>query len=170
MNNIIVKKTKNKNVGFLIFKKKKILCYVGKNGIGNKKREGDLITPRGIFRMRKVFYRYDKLGDIKSKMPKQRIEKKYTWITDSRNKYYNKFSVKKLRCFDENMYREDSLYDLVITLDFNINPVRKFKGSAIFIHCSEKGRKFTEGCIAVNKKDLIDIVSLISPFSFLKIY
>ena len=68
------------------------------------------------------------------------------------------------------MYREDSLYDLVITLDFNINPVRQFKGSAIFIHCSEKGRKFTEGCIAVNKKDLIDIVSLISPFSFLKIY
>ena len=170
MNNIIVKKTKNKNIGFLIFKEKKILCYVGKNGIGNKKREGDLITPKGIFRMRKVFYRYDKIGDIKSKVPKKRIEKKYTWITDSKNKDYNKFSSKKLKCFDENMYRDDSLYDLVITLDFNINPVRKFKGSAIFIHCSEKGRKFTEGCIAVNKKDLIDIVSFISPFSFLKIY
>ena len=64
---------------------------------------------------------------------------------NSKNKYYNKFSVKKLRCFGENMYRENSLYDLVITLDFNINPVRKFKGSAIFIHCSES-REFTELC------------------------
>ena len=170
MNNIIVKKTKNKNIGFLIFKKKKVLCYVGKNGIGNKKREGDLVTPKGIFRMRKIFYRYDKLGDIKSKVTKKRIEKKHTWITDSKNKNYNKFSAKKLRCFNENMYREDSLYDLVITLDYNINPVKKFKGSAIFIHCSDKGRKFTEGCIAVNKEDLIDIVRFISPFSFLKVY
>ena len=170
MNNIILKKTNNKNIGFLKFRQKKILCYVGKNGIGNKKREGDHITPRGLFRMKKVFYRYDKLGEIKSKMPKIRIEKKHTWITDSKNTHYNKFSTRKLRCFDENMYRNDSLYDLVITLDFNINPVRKFKGSAIFIHCSEKDRKFTEGCIAVNKQDLIYIVRLISPFSFLKIY
>ena len=92
------------------------------------------------------------------------------YLTDSKNTNYNKFSTRKLRCFDENMYRNDSLYDLVITLDFNINPVRKFKGSAIFIHCSEKDRKFTEGCIAVNRQDLIYIVKLISPFSFLKIY
>ena len=75
MNNIIVKKTKNKNIGFLIFKKKRILCYVGKNGIGNKKREGDQITPKGIFRMRKIFYRYDKLGDIKSKVTKKKLKK-----------------------------------------------------------------------------------------------
>jgi L,D-peptidoglycan transpeptidase YkuD (ErfK/YbiS/YcfS/YnhG family) len=64
------------------------------------------------------------------------------------------------RC--ENLYRRDSLYDIVLQTSFNSNPVRKYRGSAIFIHCSEKGRDFTEGCIALEKKDLISLLSKIN--------
>ena len=63
------------------------------------------------------------------------------------------------RC--EQLYRNDSLYDIVIQTSFNSNPVKKYKGSAIFIHCSEKGKKFTEGCIALEKKELLNLLGKI---------
>ena len=55
MTNIIIKKSNKKNIAFLYFNKKKIICLVGKNGIGNKCREGDMFTPRGVFKMSKKY-------------------------------------------------------------------------------------------------------------------
>ena len=67
------------------------------------------------------------------------------------------------------MYREDSLYDLVITLDYNINPVRKFKGSAIFIHLTNN-YKPTAGCIALEKKDFLILIKIINKKTKIKIF
>ena len=145
MTNIIIKKSKKKNIAFLYFNKRKIICLVGKNGIGVKCREGDMITPRGVFKMNKIYYRYDKTGKINTRIPTQKISKKLIWITDPKSKKYNSPS----------------------TQNSNLGPCRKFKGSAIFIHCSEKNKNFTEGCIAVRKEILIEILRHISPKSFL---
>ena len=44
-------------------------------------------------------------------------------------------------------------------LNYNINPIIKNKGSAIFIHISKQNYESTKGCIALKKKDLIKIIS-----------
>ena len=39
-----------------------------------------------------------------------------------------------------------------------MNPVKKNKGSAIFIHVSKNNYKKTEGCVAIRKKNLIKLL------------
>ena len=167
MTNIIIKKSNKKNIAFLYFNKKKIICLVGKNGIGNKCREGDMITPRGVFKMSKIYYRYDEIGKINTKIPSQKISKKLIWITDPKSKKYNSPSIQNSSHNFENFHRNDNIYDIVIVVNFNFSPCKKFKGSAIFIHCTEKNKNFTEGCIAVKKEVLIEMLKYISPKSFL---
>ena len=166
--NIIVKKSSKKNVAHLLADNKKIECLVGKNGIGNKRREGDFVTPTGIFKITKIFYRYDKIGTIKTRIKSEKILKKHSWNTDSRTTGYNKISMFPSKYISELLFRKDDLYDLVLVLDFNMKPIKKFKGSAIFIHCSGN-QKFTEGCVAVQKKNLIEILGFLSPYSLVRI-
>ena len=55
MTNIFVNRTNNKNIAYLFFKNKKISCFVGKNGIGYKKKEGILLHRRGFIKPSKCF-------------------------------------------------------------------------------------------------------------------
>ena len=138
MPNIFVNRSNNKNIAYLFFKNKKISCFVGKNGIGYKKKEGDLITPKGVFKVVRIFYRPDKLKKIKSGIPTYEIKKYYKWCTDPKNVNYNSLVLKKINCIYENLFRDDDLYDLILVLNYNLNK-KKYRGSAIFIHCmSEK--------------------------------
>jgi L,D-peptidoglycan transpeptidase YkuD (ErfK/YbiS/YcfS/YnhG family) len=66
---IFVKKTK-----YLVFKNLKFRCAIGKNGIKKKKREGDLITPQGIFSLKKVYYRDDRIKNLKTKYNNNEIK------------------------------------------------------------------------------------------------
>jgi L,D-peptidoglycan transpeptidase YkuD (ErfK/YbiS/YcfS/YnhG family) len=61
----------------------------------------------------------------------------------------------------EKLFRNDRIYDLIIVLNYNMSPVIKNKGSAIFIHIAKNNYNKTKGCIALKKKDLIEIVSKI---------
>ena len=166
--NIIIKKSSKKNVAHLFADNQKIKCFVGKNGIGNKRREGDFVTPAGIFKITKVFYRYDKIGKIKTRIKSQKILKKHIWNTDSKTSEYNKICMFRSRHNFEFLFRKDDLYDLILVLNFNMKPTKKFKGSAIFIHCSGN-KRFTEGCVAVKKKTLIKMLGFISPYSLVRI-
>ena len=168
--NLFVKRSHTKNITYVYHEKKKFVCFVGKNGIGSKKREGDLITPRGKFKFKKVFYKKKELNKIKTRIPKTEIKKNFAWCTDSNSKRYNSLISKPIGCEHEDMFRKDSLYDILIVLDFNYTSPIKYKGSAIFIHCSENKTKFTEGCIAMAKKDLLELIPHITVSSSLIIY
>ena len=52
--NLFVKKSHKKNIAYVYHEKKKFICFVGKNGIGLKKREGDQITPKGRYKLLKI--------------------------------------------------------------------------------------------------------------------
>ena len=168
--NLFVKRSHRKNIAYVYHEKKKFVCFVGKNGIGAKKREGDLITPKGKFKLKKIFYKKKELNKTKVKIPKIEIKKSFAWCTDSNNKRYNSLISKPMGCEYEDMFRKDSLYDIVIVLDFNYTSPIKYKGSAIFLHCSENKTKFTEGCIAMAKKDLMELIPHITVSSSLIIY
>ena len=53
--------------------------------------------------------------------------------------------------------------------DSNIRPVKKNKGSAIFIHLARKNYTGTMGCIGLKKKDLIEILKTLKKNTKIKI-
>ena len=158
-----------KESGHLTFKNLKFRCTLGKAGIGKKIREGDSITPRGIFKLVKVFYRADKIKNLQTSLKKIRIKKNMGWCDDSKSKFYNKLIRLPSNFGCEKLYRSDRLYDLVVVLNYNLNPIIKNKGSAIFIHIAKKSFKKTQGCIALNKEDLINLLSVIRKNTKIKI-
>ena len=84
------------------------------------------------------------------------------WCDDPRSKNYNKLIKFPFKLSAEKLYRSDNIYDIILILNFNTDPVKKNKGSAIFIHIAKKDYKSTAGCIAVSKRNLIKIVKIIN--------
>jgi len=161
---IIVKKTK-----YLAFKNLKFRCAIGKNGIKKKIKEGDFVTPKGIFSLKSVYYREDRIKNLKTKLKKIKIKKFMAWCDDPKSKFYNKQIKLPSRYSYEKLYRNNKIYDIIITLDYNTNPIIKNKGSAIFIHISKKNYKPTAGCIALKKKNLMNLLSVIKQDNKIKI-
>ena len=147
-------KLKNKNLHFHNYKVK---CAIGKRGISNKKREGDLITPKGDYKIKYILYRKDRVK-IYSKIRKIVIKKNMGWCDDPKSKQYNKLIKLPFKYNYEKLYKKENVYDIILVLNYNMNPVIKNKGSAIFIHVAKKNYKKTEGCIAIKKLHLLKIV------------
>ena len=70
----------------LIYKDYRIKCAVGKRGIGIKKKEGDLITPKGEYKIQFILYRKDRVKNLKTNIRKLVIDKKYGWCDDPNQK------------------------------------------------------------------------------------
>ena len=157
---------KNKN---LFFNNYKVKCSVGKRGIGVKKREGDQITPKGKFKIKYILYRKDRVPNLKTKLKKMVINKNMGWCDDPKSEFYNKLIKLPFKYNFERLYRSDNIYDIILVLNFNLNPVQKNKGSAIFIHIAKRNYKSTAGCIAINKKNLKKIVKKINKRTLIKI-
>jgi L,D-peptidoglycan transpeptidase YkuD (ErfK/YbiS/YcfS/YnhG family) len=156
---------KNKNtliVDDFIFK-----CSVGRNGLNSNKKERDFSTPKGIFELKELYFRKDRVGVPVSKINKKIIKKNIAWCDDPFHKKYNE----EIRVFNkgnkEKFYREDHKYDYLITINHNHKKV-PFKGSAIFIHLTEN-YETTAGCITLKKKDFEILLKLIDKKTKIKI-
>ena len=84
------------------------------------------------------------------------------WCNDSRSKKYNREVYFPFKYSAEKLYRRDSIYDIFINIKYNHSPIIKEKGSAIFLHLSNKKYKPTSGCVAILKKDFLKILPLIN--------
>ena len=147
--------------GYLKYKDIKFKCALGKSGIRKKRTEGDNITPKGTFKIIKIYYRKDKITKINSAFKLIEIKKNMGWCDDPESKKYNQLINLPSKYRHEKLFRNDRIYDLILVLDYNMNPVIKNRGSAIFIHIAKNNYNKTKGCIALKKKDLIEIVSKI---------
>jgi len=161
---IIVKKTRE-----LFFLNRKYKCALGYEGIKKNKKEGDGATPSGIYRLTKIYYRNDKIRKIESPLEKIIIKKNMIWCDDSNSGFYNKLSYLPKKFSYEKLYRKDNIYDIIVVIDYNLNPIIKNKGSAILIHVAKKNYKPTKGCIAVKKKDLLFTLKNITKKTKIKI-
>ena len=146
----------------------KVKCAIGKRGISNKKKEGDLTTPKGVYRIKGIFYRKDKIKKLKSIIKKKVIKKSMGWCDDPKSKDYNKLIKYPFKYNSEKLFRSDNIYDIVVVLDFNMNPTKKNKGSAIFIHVTNN-YKPTKGCIALGLNDLEILLKIIKKNSKIRI-
>jgi len=133
-----------------------------------KKKEGDLITPKGIFKIRLVLFRKDRVN-ITTKLRKKIINKNMGWCNDPNAKEYNKLVQLPFKYNHEKLYKNDNTYDIILVLNYNMNPIKKNKGSAIFIHVARNNYKKTEGCIALKKNQLLKIIKTIKPITKVKI-
>ena len=154
--NIIIKKH------FLLYKGYKLKCSIGRSGVTHSKKEGDLTTPKGLFGLGLLYYRKDKIKLLKCKIKKRAIKKGMGWCNDSKSKKYNQEISFPFKYGAEKLYRKDKIYDIFINIKYNQLPIVKGKGSAIFLHLSNKKYKPTSGCVAIQKKDFLKILPLIN--------
>jgi len=153
---IIINKSGNLKYKYLKFK-----CTLGKSGIGEKKREGDNVTPKGVYKIINVFYRKDRISKINPKLRPIVIKKNMGWCDDFKSKRYNQLVKLPNKFGHEKLYRNDNLYDIILVLNYNTDPIIKKKGSAIFIHVSKNNNK-TKGCIGLKKRDLLLLLNVIN--------
>ena len=80
------------------------------------------------------------------------------WCDDARSKKYNQLIYLPSIHNHEKLFKKENIYDIILVLNYNMNPIKKNKGSAIFIHLAKKNYKKTEGCIAIKKNQLLKII------------
>jgi len=156
---------KNKNT--FIIGAFKLRCCVGKNGLNSNKKEGDYTTPKGLFRLKKLYFRKDRVGIPSCVIPKKIIKKNMSWCDDPKHKKYNEEIKTYNKNLKENLYRIDHNYDYVISISFN-EQKKPNKGSAVFIHLTDNYNP-TAGCIALIRKDFEILLKLINKKTRIKI-
>jgi len=154
--NIIIKKN------ILLYKGYKLKCSIGKRGLRKSKKEGDSTTPKGLFGLGVLYYRKDRNKYLKTKLKKKVIKKNMGWCDDIKSKKYNKEILFPFKYRAEKLYRKQNIYDIFINIKYNYSPVVKGKGSAIFLHLTNKKYKPTKGCIAIQKNDFLKILTSIN--------
>lgn len=146
-------------------------CSVGRSGISIDKHEGDGATPVGKFYLRKVFYRSDKIdrNEIHTALPVQALQQDDGWCDDVNYAEYNKEIKLPFAGSHENLWLKDDVYDLIVVIGYNDQPVIKHKGSAIFLHIARSNYTPTAGCVAVSKQDLLAILASLTKNSTIDI-
>ena len=132
-------------------------CSIGKNGITSQKKEGDKCTPKGIFKLGRLYYRADRVKKPKTKISTKIIKKNMGWCDDVTNKFYNKEIKTNKEIKHEKLFRRDNSYDYLVVIKYNTRKIKPGKGSAIFLHLTKNYKK-TSGCLAVKEKDMLLIL------------
>ena len=143
--------------GFLTSENLKFKCAIGHNGLSSNKYEGDGCTPIGHFKITKILYRHDKINDCEFVLDSEVINKLDGWCDDINSDLYNQKIKFPFELSAEHLYRNDDLYDVVCIIDYNLNPIIRGKGSAIFLHCASEDYSPTQGCVAMKKNELLQI-------------
>jgi L,D-peptidoglycan transpeptidase YkuD (ErfK/YbiS/YcfS/YnhG family) len=138
-------------------------CAVGRGGIGDKLREGDGITPLGVWPLRRVLYRADRLEAPRTALPLASIAPEDAWCDVPGDPNYNRLVRLPYASIDERLWRDDELYDVLAVVGFNDNPIVAGKGSAIFLHVARPDYTPTAGCVALTLTDLLDALAQFKP-------
>ncbi|HEX8167564.1 MAG TPA: L,D-transpeptidase family protein [Beijerinckiaceae bacterium] len=144
-------------------------CALGRSGPTRDKREGDGATPVGRFRALQAFYRADRVRRPRARLPLAPIRADDGWCDDPRDRNYNRPVRLPYPAGHERMARDDGLYDVVLDLAWNRGPVRKGRGSAIFLHCARPGFTPTEGCVAIDPNAIARLLARIGPRTMVEV-
>jgi L,D-peptidoglycan transpeptidase YkuD (ErfK/YbiS/YcfS/YnhG family) len=151
--------------GRFVFEGKEVRCALGKGGVqaAADKREGDGASPVGVWPIRRVLYRPDRLEPPVTALPVAPISPDDGWCDDPADPAYNQPVRLPHAASHERMWREDGLYDLVVVLGHNDDPPVPDLGSAIFLHCAREDHGPTEGCVALAKMDVLAFLAAARP-------
>jgi L,D-peptidoglycan transpeptidase YkuD (ErfK/YbiS/YcfS/YnhG family) len=144
-------------------------CALGRAGIVDEKREGDGGSPAGLWPMREVLFRGDRLGTVTTALPARPIEPEDGWCDDPADPCYNRKVRLPYPGRCERLWRADRLYDIVVPLGYNDDPVVPGAGSAIFLHVARRHFPPTEGCVALALGDLLAVLAAAQPGAAVRI-
>lgn len=137
-------------------------CAVGRGGIAEKSGEGDGVTPIGSWPVRWLYYRPDREPRPKTDIETREITASMGWCDDPGEGAYNTAIELPFASSHEVLWREDHLYDFILVLGFNDDPVVPGRGSAIFLHIAREGYSATEGCVALSKAHFRELLALLT--------
>ena len=129
-------------------------CCHGRGDIMVHKQEGDGATPAGLLPLRRVLFRADRGAAPATGVPTEPIAPTDGWCDDPTDARYNRSVRLPYPAHHEELWRRDSVYDIVGVLGWNDAPVVPGQGSAIFLHIARPDYTPTEGCIALSAADL----------------
>lgn len=148
-------------------------CAFGRSGVidAGEKREGDGATPLGVWPIRRVLYRPDRVAAPDTSLMCRALVPDDGWCDAPGDPAYNRPVRLPYPTSHETMWREDGLYDFVVVLGHNDSPPMPGVGSAIFFHCAKgadgslagatDGRdnlRPTEGCVAIARDVMVSIL------------
>ncbi len=148
----------NEHIGTLSHAGRMYPCSLGRSGVLRNKKEGDGATPSGVWPLRQVLYRPDRVFRPNTSLPVLPLSPSMGWCDDPESPSYNQPIELPFQASHERLWRDDSLYDLLVVLGHNDNPPVPGRGSAIFMHLRRPDLGPTEGCIALDKLQLLHLL------------
>lgn len=163
--------TGEKSRGMLRWDGRDVSCAFGRAGLikAENKREGDGATPIGVWPMRRLFWRPDRITAPQTSLTRTALTPQMGWCDDPREAVYNQPVGLPFSGGHENLWRTDELYDLIVVLGYNDDPPMSGRGSAIFLHVARPAYAPTEGCVACARDDLLALVAVAKPGDALRI-
>ena len=137
-------------------------CILGDSGITRFKKEGDHATPAGSFRLLYGYFREDRIILPSTGLTMLPVMQGDGWCDEPGHPAYNQPVKLPFSASHENLHRVDGLYDICLVLDYNISPQIRNRGSAIFFHLTRPDRKPTEGCVAIDRGNMLKLLPYIS--------
>ena len=138
-------------------------CVLGRGAIRSDKREGDGATPVGRFALRRVLWRDDRLARPETGLPASPIAPDDGWCDDPADPAYNRPVKRPCAASHEELWREDHVYDVIVVMGHNDDPVVPGLGSAVFMHVARPDRAPTAGCVALPLPDLLRLLKDCAP-------
>ena len=142
-------------------------CSIGRGGLSADKREGDGATPTGQHRIVGLLYRPDRVA--RPATWARPILPGDLWCDASGHAAYNHPVRAPFAPSHEALRRADPLYDIVLVTDWNYPDAQPGAGSAIFLHQWRRPGFPTAGCIAMARRDLVWLGSVVMPGEVLDI-
>jgi L,D-peptidoglycan transpeptidase YkuD (ErfK/YbiS/YcfS/YnhG family) len=136
---------------------------LGRTGIKANKREGDGGTPRGTFRLKRLWWRKDRLMRPQTRLPVRPIRREDAWSEDPLDRRYNRPVRRRTGEPGDRLWREDHLYDLIVEIDHNDHPRIAGRGSAVFMHLARPGFAPTAGCVGLERSRLLRLLMRLGP-------
>jgi L,D-peptidoglycan transpeptidase YkuD (ErfK/YbiS/YcfS/YnhG family) len=157
--------------GVALWSGRRMHCARGRGGIvpARDKCEGDGATPAGRWPMRAVLFRADRLGEIVTPLASRELSPDDGWCDDPADPAYNRPVRLPYRAHCEPLWRADHVYDVIVPLGYNDDPVLPGHGSAIFLHLARPAFTPTAGCIALALADLRAVLRAAGPGSAVRV-
>jgi L,D-peptidoglycan transpeptidase YkuD (ErfK/YbiS/YcfS/YnhG family) len=172
-NTILVRAKPKAIQGTLTFAGHTYDCMVGQHGIAAPKYEDDGCTPAGLFHMREVRYRADRLATPpQSGLPIFKAKQTDGWCDDPEDVAYNRVVTLPYQSDAEPMWRDDHLYDVLAVIGYNDAPVVSGCGSAIFMHVMRPptdDHQYTAGCVSMKIENVLAVLAACTPSTMIDI-
>ena len=155
--------------GVLSWRDRSVRCALGCGGVSADKREGDGATPIGVFPLRRVIYRADRVETPATRLPVSSMTRLDGWCDDPADPHYNQMIRLPWEARHELLWRDDRIYDVLVVVGHNDEPVEPGRGSAIFLHVATSDFAPTQGCVAISLVHLLALLEECGSAAWLRV-